>query len=104
MGAWHIIGGRRLLAHGEVTVADCFRAAGYRTGIFGKWHWGDNYPCRPNDRGFNDALVCGGGTVWQTPDYFGNDYQNGSYFHNGRLEAVKGRTPHVVLWAGRHGA
>ena len=90
VGAWHTIGGRSLLAHGEVTMADCFRAAGYRTGIFGKWHLGDNYPCRPNDRGFDEALVCGGGGVWQTPDYFGNDYQDGSYFHNGRPEAVKG--------------
>ncbi len=90
VGAWHTIGGRSLLAHGEETMADCFRAAGYGTGIFGKWHLGDNYPCRPMDRGFDEALVCGGGGVWQTPDIFGNDYQDGSYFHNGRPEAVKG--------------
>src|SRR5579883_1677357 len=38
VGPWHTIGGRSLLAHDEVTMADCFRAAGYRTGIFGKWH------------------------------------------------------------------
>ena len=90
VGAWHTIGGRSLLAHGEVTMADCFRSAGYRTGMFGKWHLGDNYPCRPHDRGFDEALVCGGGGVWHTPDYFGNDYQDGSYFHNGRPEPVKG--------------
>ena len=90
VGAWHTIGGRSLLAHGEETMADCFRAAGYGTGIFGKWHLGDNYPCRPMDRGFDEALVRGGGGVWQTPDIFGNDYQDGSYFHNGRPEAVKG--------------
>ncbi len=90
VGAWHTIGGRSLLAHGEVTMADCFRASGYRTGIFGKWHLGDNYPCRPNDRGFDEAYVCGGGGVWQTPDYFGNDYMDGSYYRNGRPEAAKG--------------
>jgi len=89
-GAWHTIMGRSLLAHGEVTMADCFRASGYRTGIFGKWHLGDNYPCRPQDRGFDEVLVCGGGGVWQTPDYFGNDYEDDTYFHNGRPEAFDG--------------
>ncbi|MFB3825420.1 MAG: arylsulfatase [Bryobacteraceae bacterium] len=89
-GAWHTIMGRSLLAHGEVTMAECFRASGYRTGIFGKWHLGDNYPCRPIDRGFEEALVCGGGGVWQTPDTFGNDYEDDTYFHNGRPEPVKG--------------
>lgn len=88
--AWHTIMGRSLLAPGEVTMADCFRSSGYRTGIFGKWHLGDNYPCRPMDRGFDEALVCGGGGVWQTPDYFGNDYQDDTYFHNGRPEAFQG--------------
>jgi arylsulfatase A-like enzyme len=90
VGAWHTIGGRSLLAHGEVTMADCFRGSGYRTGIFGKWHLGDNYPCRPQDRGFDEVFVCGGGGVWQTPDYFGNDYMDGSYFRNGHPEAAKG--------------
>jgi arylsulfatase B len=89
-GAWHTIMGRSLLGHDEVTMASCFRAAGFRTGIFGKWHLGDNYPCRPNDKGFDEAVVCGGGGVWQTPDYFGNDYTDDSYFHNGKPEAYKG--------------
>src|SRR3954452_6835877 len=34
----------------EVTIAQVFRAAGYRTGIFGKWHLGSNYPMRPIDK------------------------------------------------------
>ena len=89
-GVWHTIMGRSLLAPGEVTLADCFRASGYRTGIFGKWHLGDNYPCRPQDRGFEEALVHGGGGVWQTPDYFGNDYQDDTYFHNGKPRAFSG--------------
>jgi arylsulfatase B len=89
-GAWHTIMGRSLLRPGEVTMADCFRASGYRTGIFGKWHLGDNYPCRPQDRGFDEAMVCGGGGVWQAPDYFGNDYQDDTYERNGKPEAQKG--------------
>ncbi|MBM3798185.1 MAG: arylsulfatase [Acidobacteria bacterium] len=89
-GAWHTIMGRSLLAHDEVTVASQFAAAGYRTGIFGKWHLGDNYPCRPIDRGFQEAVVCGGGGVWQAPDHFGNDYVDDTYFHNGRPQRYQG--------------
>ena len=51
-GAWHTIGGRSLLRESEVTMADILSANGYKTGIFGKWHLGDNYPFRPQDRGF----------------------------------------------------
>ena len=89
-GAWHTVMGRSLLAPDEVTLADAFRASGYRTGIFGKWHLGDNYPERPQDNGFDEVLVHGGGGVWQTPDYFGNDYSDDTYRHNGVLEKFKG--------------
>jgi arylsulfatase B len=89
-GAWHTIQGRSLLRRGEVTIADCFRASGYRTGIFGKWHLGDNFPCRPQDRGFEETLVHGGGGIWQTPDHFGNDYSGDTYLHNGKREAYRG--------------
>jgi arylsulfatase A-like enzyme len=89
-GVWHTIMGRSLLHPDEVTMADSFRAFGYRTGIFGKWHLGDNYPSRPQDNGFEEALVHGGGGVWQTPDYFGNDYFDDTYLHNGEPEKFKG--------------
>ena len=67
-GVWHTIGGRSLLRHSEVTMADIFRTNGYRTGMFGKWHLGDNYPFRPHNRGFEEALYHGGGGISQTPD------------------------------------
>lgn len=89
-GVWHTVNGRSLLDPEEVTMADCFRASGYRTGIFGKWHLGDSYPCRPEDRGFDEVLVHGGGGVHQTPDYFGNDYFDDTYRHNGKWEKFKG--------------
>lgn len=38
----------------ETTIADCFRAAGYRTGLFGKWHNGSQYPYHPRGRGFDE--------------------------------------------------
>ena len=88
VGPWHTIQGRSILHHDEITMADCFRAAGYRTGIFGKWHLGDNFPCRPQDRGFDETLVIGGGGIWQTPDHFGNDYFDDTYLHNGKQYVV----------------
>jgi len=89
-GVWHTIGGRSLIRRNEVTMADVFRAGGYRTGIFGKWHLGDNFPFRPQDRGFEVALVHGGGGVSQTPDYWGNDYFDDTYRRNGVPEAFTG--------------
>ncbi len=89
-GVWHTIMGRSLLRKDEVTVADVFSASGYRTGIFGKWHLGDNYPFRPQDRGFGEVLVHGGGGVGQGPDYWGNDYFDDTYFHNGWPEKFTG--------------
>ncbi len=53
-GVWHTIMGRSLLYRDEVTMADVFKSAGYRTALFGKWHLGDNYPRRPEDRGFEE--------------------------------------------------
>ena len=89
-GVWHTIGGRSLLRSDEVTMADIFRAGGYRTGMFGKWHLGDNYPFRPHDRGFETALYHGGGGISQTPDYWGNDYFDDTYARNGANEPFKG--------------
>jgi arylsulfatase A-like enzyme len=89
-GVWHTIGGRSLLRQDEVTIADVFNANDYRTGMFGKWHLGDNYPFRPHDRGFEVALYHGGGGVSQTPDYWGNDYFDDTYFRNGEPESYEG--------------
>ena len=89
-GVWHTVMGRSLLRKDEVTMADVFRAGGYRTGIFGKWHLGDNYPFRPQDRGFDEVLVHGGGGVGNTQDYWGNDYFDDTYFRNGKAEKFQG--------------
>ena len=89
-GVWHTIGGRSLLRDNEVTLADALGKAGYRTGIFGKWHLGDNYPYRPQDRGFDEVIVHGGGGISQTPDYWGNDYFDDTYSVNGELKPFDG--------------
>ncbi len=90
VGVWHTIMGRSILPGPEVTMAEAFGANGYRTGMFGKWHLGDNYPSRPQDQGFDTALVHGGGGVGQLPDYWGNDYFDDTYWRNGETEAFDG--------------
>ena len=96
VGVWHTIHGRNLLSSSAVTLAECFKSSGYRTANYGKWHLGDNYPCRPQDRGFDDAVVCGGG-IWQAPDYFGNDDEDDSYIHNGEFEKYSGFSTDIFL-------
>jgi len=90
VGVWHTIMGRSLLWQDEVTMADVFRHNGYRTGIFGKWHLGDNRPYRPEDRGFDEVLVLGGGAIGNTPDHWGNDYFDDTYCHNGQWKRFPG--------------
>lgn len=89
-GVWHTIMGRSLLRRDETTMADVFTANGYQTAIFGKWHLGDNYPFRPLDRGFKTSLVHGGGGIGQTPDYWGNDYFDDTYWQNGETRSFSG--------------
>jgi arylsulfatase A-like enzyme len=60
--------GRSLMHPDERTLAEVLSAAGYRTGIFGKWHLGDNAPMRPIDQGFQRALVIRGGGIGQASD------------------------------------
>ncbi len=74
-------GGERLNLD-EKTIADTFKAAGYATGAFGKWHNGTQYPYHPNARGFDE--------------YYGFTSGHwGSYFdppldHNGKPVRGKG--------------
>lgn len=78
-GVWHTIGGRSLLRADEWSLADALREDGYRTGLFGKWHLGDEHPYRPQDRGFETVVCHGGGGVSQQPDWWGNDYFDDTY-------------------------
>ena len=89
-GVWHTIMGASMLNGEETTLADVFKENGYKTGMFGKWHLGDNHPFRPNDRGFEEAFYHGGGGVGQTPDYWNNDYFDDTYFRNGVPEKQTG--------------
>ncbi|WP_406683253.1 arylsulfatase [Seonamhaeicola sp. MEBiC1930] len=89
-GVWHTVNGRSMILERENTAAQIFKDNGYNTAIFGKWHLGDNYPFRPQDKGFDEVLTHGGGGMEQTMDYWDNDYFNDMYIHNGKLKRYKG--------------
>ncbi|QCX40328.1 arylsulfatase [Aureibaculum algae] len=89
-GAWHTIAGRSIMYADEVTMADIFKSNGYATGLFGKWHLGDNYPYRPQDRGFEEVITHGGGGVQQQSDYWDNDYFDDTYLKNGKPTKFEG--------------
>ncbi|MEX0867228.1 MAG: arylsulfatase, partial [Pirellulales bacterium] len=90
VGVWHTIMGRNLLRGDETTIAEIFKSAGYRTGVFGKWHLGDSYPYAPRFRGFDDAIVHGAGGVGQAPDFWGNSYFDDHYNDNGTWRSFEG--------------
>jgi arylsulfatase A-like enzyme len=89
-GVWHTIMGRSMIRDNEVTIGKILGDGGYNTAMFGKWHLGDNYPYRPEDRGFQEVLRHGGGGVGQTPDRWDNAYFDGSYWHNGKAVKAEG--------------
>lgn len=89
-GVWHTVNGRSMIREDEVTLAELLRRHGYATGMFGKWHLGDNYPYRAEDRGFTEVYRHGGGGVGQTPDLWDNAYFDGHYIHNGQVVPAEG--------------
>jgi arylsulfatase len=77
--------GGAIMAAGEVTLAEMLSQSGYRTGIVGKWHLGDNYPFRPSDQGFQYSLIHGGGGVGQPGDFYENFVRTDSSYFNTTL-------------------
>jgi arylsulfatase/arylsulfatase A len=89
-GVTEVARGRHLMHADEVTIAEILHQAGYRTGIFGKWHLGDNYPMRPTDQGFEEALVHKGGGIGQAAGPPGNTYFDPILEHNNVSKKFRG--------------
>jgi arylsulfatase len=96
-GAVNVSSGRTLLRADLTTLADLFQANGYRTGVFGKWHLGDNYPYRPEDRGFEEALWFPSSHISSLPDYWENDYFDDVYHRNGTRLRYQGYCTQVFF-------
>lgn len=90
VNTFHTITGRSLLFEDEVLLSQVLAQNGYTNGLFGKWHLGDNYPYRPEDRSFHEVVRHGGGGISQSPDYWGNNYFDDTYWHNGKTEKYTG--------------
>jgi arylsulfatase A-like enzyme len=74
--------GKERLNLDEKTIADAFKAAGYATGAFGKWHNGSQYPYHPCGRGFDEYF---GHTSGHWGEYF-----NAPLEDNGRMIQTEG--------------
>ncbi len=94
-GVTHTIHERERLALTAVTLPQVLKQAGYTTGIFGKWHLGDQEPYQPHSRGFDEAFVHGAGGIGQSypgscGDAPGNKYFDPAIRHNGTFVRTKG--------------
>lgn len=94
-GVTHTIYERERLRLDAVTLPQVLKRAGYRTGIFGKWHLGDEDEYQPQRRGFDEDFIHGGGGIGQSypgscGDAPGNLYQDPWMRHNGTFVKTSG--------------
>jgi len=81
-GVYGVSRGHERLNPDEKTIADTFKAAGYSTAAFGKWHNGTQHPYHPNARGFDEFYgFCSG--------HWGN-YFDPILEHNGKIVRGEG--------------
>ena len=94
-GVTHTVFERYRMALSTITIAQVLQKAGYSTGIFGKWHLGDEDEYQPDRRGFDEVFIHGAGGIGQTYPGSCGDAPNNSYFnpailHNGVFEKTQG--------------
>lgn len=87
--------GGAMMSTNEITLAELLKEAGYATGLFGKWHLGDNYPSRPMDQGFDESVMHLSGGMGQVGDFTTWFQGDRSYFdpvlwQNGKQKSYKG--------------
>ena len=89
-GCTAVCQGRSMTRADIPTMADFFANSGYSTGHFGKWHMGDSYPHRPQDRGFQETLHHRAWGITSLADYWGNTYFDPVLNHNGTDKKYEG--------------
>ncbi len=95
VGVTHTILERERMKLGVPTMPEMLQKAGYTTGIFGKWHLGDQAPYQPGKRGFDEVFIHGAGGIGQSysgscGDAPGNKYFDPWVLHNNKFEKSKG--------------
>jgi arylsulfatase A-like enzyme len=94
-GVTHTILERERLSLKTFTLPQMLKTVGYSSGIFGKWHLGDEEAYRPENRGFDEVYIHGAGGIGQTypgscGDAPGNTNINPTLWHNGKFEKTQG--------------
>jgi arylsulfatase len=94
-GITHTILERERLTLDAVTLPQVLKKVGYTTGIFGKWHLGDEEPYQPHNRGFDEAFIHGAGGIGQAYACSCADAPENSYFdpvirYNGQFVKTHG--------------
>jgi arylsulfatase A-like enzyme len=94
-GVTHTILERERMTLDAVTLPQVLKTVGYTSGIFGKWHLGDEEPYQPHRRGFDEAFIHGAGGIGQAykcscADAPGNKYFDPVIRHNGSFVKTKG--------------
>lgn len=94
-GVTHTIFERERLTLDAVTLVQTLKTAGYTTGIFGKWHLGDEPEYWPSARGFDEMFIHGAGGIGQSypgscGDVPGNSYFDPTILHNGTFVKTSG--------------
>jgi arylsulfatase A-like enzyme len=82
LGVYGVSTGQERMNLDEKTFADSFKAAGYVTGIFGKWHNGSQWPYHPLARGFD--------TFWGYTSGHWGEYFDAPLEHNGVMTTSQG--------------
>ena len=85
--------GQERLNLDEVTIMQAFKAAGYATGCFGKWHNGSQAPFHPNSRGFDEYY---GFTSGHWGSYFDTQMDHNGTFVKGKGFIIDDLTDHAM--------
>jgi arylsulfatase len=104
-GITHTILERERMALSTITLPQVLSMAGYSSGIFGKWHLGDEEPYQPHKRGFDEAFIHGAGGIGQKfncscADVPGNKYFDPVIRHNGSFVKTNGYCTDLFFTAG----
>lgn len=79
-GITHTINERERMSLKASTIAELLVNNGYTTGIFGKWHLGDEEQYQPENRGFDRVFIHGAGGIGQSYKCSCADAPGNSYF------------------------
>lgn len=106
-GVTHTIKERERMSLSTTTFPQLLRKAGYETGIFGKWHLGDEDAYQPYNRGFSETFIHGAGGIGQSfpgscadfPPNRQNRYFDNAILHNDTIVQTEGFCTDVFFQA-----